>query len=163
MIQDEILQSDIIYMGGKVVPISEFKNEFPDWYEMWDTYSREDAADEYILISDNGYGVSATINAFYSVDFNKASADFICRFDDGRNESGIYHPPVQIGNRLVFAPYRAQRWAYYDLDTNVLAYENIPAKLLPENEGGICAFMEANKRFFGIYAGREWNNRKTGL
>lgn len=40
MIQNEILQSDIIYIGGKVVPISEFKNEFPDWYEVWNKYSR---------------------------------------------------------------------------------------------------------------------------
>lgn len=135
MIQNEILQSDIIYMGGKVVPISKFQNEFPDWYEMWDTYSREDSADQYILIAGYDYGVSAIINAFYSVDFNKAKADFICRFDDDRNEGGIYYPPIQIGNRLVFAPCRARRWAYYDLDTDVLAYENIPAKLLPENEG----------------------------
>ena len=79
MIQNEILQSDIIYMGGKVVPISKFQNEFPDWYEMWDTYSREDSADQYILIAGYDYGVSAIINAFYSVDFNKAKADFICR------------------------------------------------------------------------------------
>ena len=135
MIQNEILQSDIIYMGGRVVPIGEFKNEFPDWYEMWSKYSREDTSDQYILITDYDYGVSAIINAFYSVNFNKATADFICRFDDHRNEGGIYHPPIQIGNRLVFAPCRAHRWAYYDLDTNVLEYENIPAKLLPENEG----------------------------
>lgn len=135
MIQNEIMQSDIIYFGGKVVPISEFKNEFPDWYEMWDKYSREETADQYILISDYDYGISATINAFYFIDFNKATADFICRFDDDRNEGGLYHPPIRIGNRLIFAPNRAHRWAYYDLDTDVWSYENIPAKLLPENEG----------------------------
>ena len=135
MIQNEILQSDIIYIGGKVVPISEFKNEFPDWYEMWNKYGREDTADQYVFIPDYDYGVSAILNAFYSVDFNKATADFICRFDDERNEGGIYHPPIHIGNRLVFTPCRAHRWAYYDLDTKVFSYENIPVKLLPENDG----------------------------
>ena len=64
MIQNEILQSDIIYIGGKVVPISEFKNEFPDWYEVWNKYSREGTEDQYIFIPDYEYGVSAIINAF---------------------------------------------------------------------------------------------------
>ncbi len=135
MIQNEILQSDIIYMGGKVVSINEFKNEFPDWYELWNKYSREDTADQYILITDYDYGVSAIINAFYSINFKKATADFICRFDDDRNEGGIYYPPIKIRNRLVFAPCRAHKWLYYDLDTNVWTYDAIPAKLLPENNG----------------------------
>lgn len=143
MIQNEILQSDIIYIGGKVVPISEFKNKFPDWYEMWNKYSREDTEDQYIFIPDYDYGVSAIINAFYSIDFNKAKAEFICRFDEDKNEGGIYHPPVQIGNRLIFAPCRAHRWAYYDLDTYMWTYDAIPAELLPKNEGiFVCSWMQ---------------------
>ncbi len=127
---NEIYNSDVVYMGRQVIKISEFKSGFPEWYEDWDKYMKENE-DEFILITDYEYGVSATLNAFYKVDFDKARADLVAELEGGKY-GGIYHPPARLGERMIFAPRRADKWAYFDLRKKQLSYADIPKRYFAE-------------------------------
>lgn len=132
MIADEIYNSDVIYMGGQILKVSDFKNKFPAWYETWNLYHREND-EKYILISDYEYGISATLNAVYKTDFEKAKAFFVCEIGtekQGRN----YHPPIRLENKMIFAPSIAKKWAYYDLQTQVWTYVDIPQEFYMKSD-----------------------------
>lgn len=148
MIPNEIFQSDVIYIGAKFIPISEFKSEFPDWYENWKKLNSEYTLRDYLLIPDYGYGISATLNAIYTVDFEKVIAEYLCSFEHEKNEGGLYHPPVRMRNVMLFAPCNARCWAYFDLDTKEWSYEDIPAKFI-KGEGPIiksCVWIPIGNR-----------------
>lgn len=147
MIQNEILQSDVIYMGGRVMPINEFKNEFPDWYEIWSGSNKEHSSSEYFFMPDYDYGLSATMNAIYSMDFEEATAQYICSFEDKKKEGDIYHPPIRVENTLLFTPCNARRWAYYNLDTNTWSYEDIPAKFVQGEGAFVKSWMMIKDEF----------------
>lgn len=129
---EEFLHSDVIYPGGRIMLIDECQKEYPNGYAMWNKYIRESTSNEYILIPDYEYGISATVNAFYSIDFDKAAATYICSFDENSNEGNFYHPPMRIDNKLIFAPCKSRRWAIYYLETNTWMYEEVPTEFLPE-------------------------------
>ena len=98
----EILHSDVIYPGGRIMRIDEYQKAYPKSYAIWNTYCRESISEEYIFVMDYEYGVSATVNAFYSIDFDKAVATYICSFDEKSKEGNLYHSPIRIENKLIF-------------------------------------------------------------
>lgn len=130
--QKELLYSDSIYLGGRVIPVCKFKSEFPEWYEIWKESRVGEIAKDYCLIPDYSYGVSATLNAIYSVNLEKATAEYLCSFENNDNKGEIYHPPIRMGNVLLFMPCKADKWAYYNLDTCMWSYEEIPADFIKE-------------------------------
>lgn len=142
MIQDEHLFSDVVYMGSKIIRIGEFKIEFPDWYEHWSDVNKEHELIDYVLMPDYDYGVSAILNAVYSVDIEKATAEYLCSFENEKNEGNIYYPPIKMGNVLLFVPCNARRWAYYDLDTCTWSYENIPAEFIRGNGMAVKSWVQ---------------------
>lgn len=139
MVQNEIFKSDVIYMGTRLVPIGELKNIFPEWYESLKKMYKEHLPREYHYITDFNYGISTTLNAVYTIDFERAQARYLCSFEETQNEGGIYHPPIRIDNELFFAPSGARKWAFYNLNTGLWSYEDIP-KRYTKGEGSFIKF-----------------------
>jgi len=128
---EEFLHSDVIYPGGRIMRIDECQKAYPKSSAIWNTYVRENISEEYIFVLDYEYGVSATVNAFYSIDFDKAVAAYICSFDENSRKENLYHSPIRIENKLIFAPGKSHRWAIYYPETNTWMYEGIPSEFLP--------------------------------
>ncbi|MCI8646723.1 MAG: hypothetical protein HFE76_07965 [Firmicutes bacterium] len=139
MVQDEIFNSDVIFMGTRVVPIGELKNVFPEWNESLKETYKENLPRQYHYTTDFNYGISATLNAVYTIDFERAQASYLCSFEEKKHTGDLYHPPIRIGNELFFAPSGAKKWAFYNLNTGLWSYEDIPEKLT-KGEGPFIRF-----------------------
>lgn len=133
MISNELYYSDIVCVGGRVLSIDSFHKEFPDWYETWISYHGNKNNDTCILISDYDYGISATLNVLYRINFEKAEADILCRLEGGEY-GGVYQPPIHIGNQLILAPCRSKKWAYFDLKTEHWTYMDVPQRFYHKSD-----------------------------
>jgi len=132
--QDEYLHSDVINFGSRLITIDEFEREYPEYYVYWLPHRNEYMNSRYILVHDLEFGTSNFLNALYETDIEHAQAKFVMNIpvEDGVNDGvRLYHAPCRIGNKLLFAPARARRWAFYDLRTSQWSYEDIPEELYP--------------------------------
>lgn len=132
--QEEFLCSDHIFLGGRIIANEQLQREFPKWYNKWKMANGKKKLSDYCLLPDYSYGISASLNAVYSVNFEKATAEFTCSFETERNEGGMYFPPIRMGNILTFTPLKEHRWAFYNLDTCKWTYKEIPSELIPREE-----------------------------
>lgn len=126
--------SDHIFLGGRIISRDEFKLKFPEWYENGKRASGEKGLRQYCFIPDYSHGISASLNAIYSIDYENATAEYLCSFESERKEGGLYFPPIRTGNILTFSPLKGERWAFYNLDTGTWFYEDVPSEFLEDGE-----------------------------
>jgi len=132
-LREEILHSDIILFGNKLLTVNELEREYPQFY----AYKRKHPAKqqtEYATVINYEYGISAHLNAIYKTDEQNGKAEFWMSFPGEENVPWLYHPPIKINNKLLFAPARARKWAVYDLDSEEWNFKDVPKKLSPSAE-----------------------------
>lgn len=144
--EKEIFFSDVVYLGGRIISVSDFRIEYPEWYEKWKWSNKDYPLYKYLLIPDYSYGASAILNAVYSINFEKAIVDKMCSFECGKNEREMYYPPIRYGRKMMFIPNRARQWAYYDMDTCKWSYKSIPAEYLQGDGAFIKTWLPNKKR-----------------
>lgn len=129
--QDDWLHSDAIIFGTQVLPVDEFKVKCPEYYKYWLTIRSEKALSKYASVVDCKYGNSTDFNAVYQCNEKVGTADFYFSFPNHNYEPWHYHTPIRINQKMIFAPARSRRWAFYDMDKNNWSFEDVPTMFHP--------------------------------
>lgn len=129
----EFLDSDVVDFGKLVLTIDELQESYPQYYEYW-LSTRSNAEGQYVMVYDYHYGVSATVNAFYTMDYDAGTVQAMQRLPDERKIPYLYHPPIHIGGKLIFSPRKSRKWAFYDIANETWTYEDVPEALHPTKQ-----------------------------
>lgn len=144
-VKQEYLHSDIIQFGTQVLTIEEHERLYPTYHEYWLQFRRVDQS-RFLYISCYEYGISCFLNAIYKMDEENGHAEYFMGFPDEENKPRLHYPPVKLGDKLLFIPNCARKWAFYDIKLDVWSYNAVPKELYPSKEWraifGGCIFYE---------------------